>query len=287
MTMGCNEPFSPKGPFRLQQVAYGLLNAQSDTQYVLLYLNYNPPGYGSAAQMNRTFDTAATVTVASPTQSFAFHDTLLTPTIHAFVTQNFHPIPGTQYTLNASSATGVVSAMTEMPPKGVIEVRNQSPLFYPSSFSSGNIEIDVTLGAETKGYLAKFVLLYSLERDTSYRAGIEIPLSFVENSAGTLIPVYPQLQRATDPHQVAEFPVSNYLQIIAQLTDQFATRIILKEAHLYLLQVDKNLYDYFNVTNGFRDPYSIRTDQPDFTNIQGGYGVFGSFNADSLVIKLQ
>jgi hypothetical protein len=47
-------------------------------------------------------------------------------------------------------------------------------------------------------------------------------------------------------------------------------------------QVEENLYKYYNLANGFQDPYSIRTDQPDFSNIQGGLGIFGAMTLDSV-----
>jgi len=48
-----------------------------------------------------------------------------------------------------------------------------------------------------------------------------------------------------------------------------------------LAQVDLHLYNYYNVANAFRDPYSTRIDQPDYTNIGGGVGVFESMVHDS------
>jgi hypothetical protein len=92
------------------------------------------------------------------------------------------------------------------------------------------------------------------------------------------------LQRVVEPRPTVSYPVSNYLQVLAQVTAQYATRIIPKQAKFYLIQVDEHAYDYYNVVNGFQDRFSIRSDQPDYSNIQNGLGVFGSFITDSLVI---
>lgn len=282
--LACNEPFSPKGPFEQRFVAYAVLDARSDTQYVRLYLNYDPPGFDPHVVTGEQVDTTAQVIISTANQNFVFQDTLLAPSLHAFVNRSFHPLPGTPYSLSATSRLGSVSASTQMPGRGSLAVPNQSTLYFPSSFPNGNVELQGNLANGTRGFLVRFIFVYSLASDSSVRHEIEIPLSYVQNSSGISTPVYPQLQRNADPNPVIEFPVSNFLQVIAQLTDQYSTRILMKQAKFSLVQVDEGLYNYYNIANGFGDKFSIRTDQPDYTNIQNGYGVFGSFNVDSLVI---
>jgi hypothetical protein len=53
-----------------------------------------------------------------------------------------------------------------------------------------------------------------------------------------------------------------------------------------LTQVEPNLYMYYNLANGFQDEFSIRTDQPDYSNIQGGFGVFGAMTVDTVRVDL-
>lgn len=281
---GCNEPFSPKGPFEQRVVAYSVLNAQTDTQYVRMYLNYNPTGYNANAVPPEQYDTSAQVTISTANQSYVFHDTLLGSTLHAFVSRSFRPQHGISYVLNIASRYGNVTATTSMPGQGTLSVPDQSKLLFPNSFSDKNVDVEATLGATTEGFLVRFIFVFSLASDTTVLRQTEIPLSYNRDSNTSTTPVYPQLQRNVDPNPVISFPVANYLQTIAQLTDQYSTRIILKQTKFYLIQVDKSVYDYYNVVNGFEDKFSIRTDQPDYTNVQNGLGVFGSFAVDSLVI---
>jgi hypothetical protein len=49
-----------------------------------------------------------------------------------------------------------------------------------------------------------------------------------------------------------------------------------------LYQFDVNLYNYYNVANGFRDPLTLRSDSPDYTNIVDGLGVFGAITFNRL-----
>jgi hypothetical protein len=283
---GCNEPFSPKGPFEQKLVAYSILTPTSNVQYVRLYLNYNPPGFDPYAVTTEPYDTTAQVTVTGSGQTFMFHDTLLSPTLRAFVNSSFRPQAGIEYTLTAVSQHGTISATSSVPASGSLFIPNQSVLLYPTMFSDQSTDVHAGLSSQTRGFLVRFTLIFSLESDTTFKGQIEIPLSYGQDSAGIALPEYPQLQRMVDQRPIISFPVTNYLNTIATLTAEYQTRIILKEARFYLVQADANAYNYYNVVNGFRDQYSIRTDQPDFTNIQNGLGVFGSFNVDSLVIHL-
>jgi hypothetical protein len=284
--VGCNEPFSPKGPFQQRFVAYSVLNAQSDTQFVRLYLNYNPPGFDPHAVTTEKYDTSAQLTISSVNRSFNFHDTLLAASLHTFVNQSFRPQPGTVYVLNVSSQFGTITATTAMPARGTLSLPNPSTLIFASTFPDKNVEVDATLGPETRGFLVRFLLVYSIASDSAFVGETEIPMSYIQSTTGVSSPVFPQLQRTFTPNPIVTFPVNNYLQTIVGLTDQFKTKIILKQVKFFLVQVDEGLYNYYNVVSGFQDPYSIRTDKPDYTNIQNGFGVFGSFNVDSLVIHL-
>jgi hypothetical protein len=64
-----------------------------------------------------------------------------------------------------------------------------------------------------------------------------------------------------------------------------ASNPVLKNAVLVLTQVDANLYNYYNVVNGFQDEFTIRTDQPDVSSIQGGVGMFGAMTVDTVRVS--
>lgn len=42
-------------------------------------------------------------------------------------------------------------------------------------------------------------------------------------------------------------------------------------------QIGEPFFDFHSITGGFNDEFSIRTDQPDYTNISGGFGLFAAF----------
>ncbi len=68
---------------------------------------------------------------------------------------------------------------------------------------------------------------------------------------------------------------------------QYSNDVWPRRALFVLTQTEENLYKYYNIANAYQDQISVRTDQPDWTNINGGLGVFGAMIEDSTYIDLQ
>lgn len=78
-----------------------------------------------------------------------------------------------------------------------------------------------------------------------------------------------------------------YFDRLGAIYDRYPLGTVhVKRALVLMTQVERNLYTYVKVVNGFQDAYSIRTDQPDYTNIVGGHGIFGAMVEDSLSVDL-
>ena len=48
-----------------------------------------------------------------------------------------------------------------------------------------------------------------------------------------------------------------------------------------LMIFDENISNYYSTTNGFLDDFTIRIDEKDYSNIQGGLGIFGTYRTQS------
>ncbi len=290
---GCNELFSPKGPFEQRLVTYSVLSPMSDTQYVRVYLNYNPPGFDPYADTRDRADTTALVTISGAGETVSFHDILIIPsdqsrfsTLHAFVSSLFRPQPSTEYTLTVVSPKyGTVTASTQSPGKGILNIYDMSTLLFPENYLDGTIDVDVMLDSGTKGFIVRFVLVSAIQNNSTLTTETEIPLTYYQNAAGTWIPVYGTLFSAPSQFRHVSFAVRNYQQVLDNNTSKYGSKVYRKQAKFYLIQLDAGLYNYYGVVNGFQDPYSVRVDRPDYTNIQNGLGVFGSFNVDTLLIN--
>jgi hypothetical protein len=59
-------------------------------------------------------------------------------------------------------------------------------------------------------------------------------------------------------------------------------KLIFNRIVFRFLQVDQHWYDYYGTVREIQDPFSIRLDEPDFTNLSNGYGLFGACAVDSI-----
>jgi hypothetical protein len=111
---------------------------------------------------------------------------------------------------------------------------------------------------------------------------VEVPLSSRYDTDGNLLKTYPSLalvQALAASQKIVQihYDALQYTQTRAETIVKYpAAPIVWLRAAFILTQIDDVLYQYYYVNNGPMDESSIRLDQPDFTNIPDGLGVFGN-----------
>ncbi|MBM4167547.1 MAG: DUF4249 domain-containing protein [Ignavibacteria bacterium] len=297
---GCEEPFSPKGPFEESLVVYAILSNKSDTQYVRLYTTYNPSGFDP---LERTTDTPVTdadvVLQSSRGTSGALNDTMIVrwdksryqSDIRAYVLNNHRVEQGSTYTLRITSpGRDPVEATARVPEIGSVSIENSFALSQPDRFPE-NFVVRARLSSVALGYYVRFVIDYDIKRGGIWRSeSIEVPESIADVvDCRTYRAVYPRLTRRAfrnDPES-AVFENRAYQQTLGKLWgDAGDDSLRVRQARVELMQVEPHLYRYYNVVNGFQDERSIRSDEPDYSNIKGAVGIFGAFFSQSTIYEL-
>jgi hypothetical protein len=206
--------------------------------------------------------------------------------------------------VSSPTVGGTVSAITTVPGQGDITPINSFVLGSPLS-NDVDFGLTVTISPEAKAFLGRIYIdyLYPLGDGTYQSRRFEIPLSRVVISCfyNLYQETYPRPKRRStpaipaDPHDNRQYQKSDeqigynrlaYLQKISYLYDREGAGILFRQGVFYLLQFDEPLWKYYGVANIYRDSLSIRTDEPNYTNIQNGAGVFGSTAVDSVVRQL-
>jgi hypothetical protein len=166
--------------------------------------------------------------------------------------------------------------------------------------------LTAAISPEAEGFLTRIHVdyLYPVGDGTYQPKRFEIPLSREVISCfwDLYEESYPRPKRRSTPRNrpvvvanVIEFRVPDeqvaynraaYLHKISFLYDREGAGILFRQAVFYLVQFDEPLWKYYGVAKTYRDSFSIRTDEPDYGNIENGAGVFGSTAVDSLVLPL-
>ena len=110
----------------------------------------------------------------------------------------------------------------------------------------------------------------------------EVPLSSYVDNNGSLIRVFPSLAlvksfTVSQKTMQMKFDIGQYGLIRNEVSAKYpAAPVIWLQAVFEIIQVDDALFNYYYVYNGPVDKSSIRLDQPDYTNVPNGLGVFGN-----------
>jgi hypothetical protein len=300
---GCEDSFSPVVGYRDELVVYSVLDATRDTQYVRVYTTYNPPNYDPfSASFYTPVNDAIVLLTDNRGTSVPFHDTLVQAwdstrygkQVLAYVRYSFLPIRGRTYTLQVQSAkVGTALSVATVPGVATFSLANPPMLQFPELYDpSEQIVMNLVLSNATKGFMMRFFIDYEVAAPVPggwLPQRVEVPQTIIRAvSLDTLEATYPTLQirKTVDQgsDEKAAFGHSMYRTTLALLWRKYEKPgfIRMKRVVFYLYQVEANLFNYYNVANGFRDQLSVRTDEPDFTNIRNGVGLFGAFAIDSV-----
>jgi len=277
----CNQPFEPDGPVNSKLVIYSILNAASSTQYVRVSTTYQtPPGreiHDASVQMvynGRTVVFRDTTIISRDTDGH-------TTPIPVYVAYNQPISSGSRYLLVVSTPSGLSASASTMalnPP--TFYLKNQQIL---NRLSNEQITLSTSFGDFSGAFVMRFYLDFYGFVDGGWELHrSEVPLSSHNDKNGNLVKNYPSLAlvqslASSQKEVLIKFDTLQYSQTRAEVIAAYpAAPVVWLRGVFVLTQIDNTLFDYYYVNNGPIDKSSIRLDQPDYTNIPNGLGVFGS-----------
>jgi hypothetical protein len=269
--VGCDSTFNPDGPYKEKLVVYAVFSSRSDTQFVRVYTTSVSRNPSTAAGIPD-----ARVMITQGDSIYQFRDTTverndstLSPTrLKAYVAYRLHLTPGLRYGLSVTSpARGSVSSQASALYRGTM---------LTESSTSSSITVLVFPGVNARAHVVRMYLEYESRNDSVWVPGrIEIPRYVT--ATGEYVyprPVSREIQRVN-------FDALSYASVVAGLRQQGLVRLL--RTVFVLTQLDGTLYAYYSTVNGFPDTGTLRLDEPDYTNIDGGLGVF-AMSSDTILL---
>lgn len=301
---GCNHPFSPKGPYSDNLVVYGILTNRSDTQYVRVYSSYNPPGINPLAQTSDNALRGAGVVVTGGAAPFQFLEkttprldkSRYTDDILVYASYPFPIEAGKTYDLSVTTKDfGGITATVIVPKRGRIQFLNAYVLNGGGN-EDENIVVYGWIRELTYGVMMQLHLFYDvLEGNSWVTHRQEMPSVRVVFLDGSKVYFFPVMRRRQtsgiikdkEENEMFVFDKKAYFEKIGEILSPYPVGTVhIKRALVVFTQIDRDLYAYSKRVNGFEDPFSIRTDLPDYTNISGGHGIFGAMVDDSSSVEI-
>ena len=289
MCSGCENNFSPTGNFQKQLVVYGVLSNRSDSQYVRIYTTYNPPGNNPAEHATDTGVHGANVTMTDDSTTYVLKETAIprddttrySSDIVGYVAFPCRLRTGKTYSLAIASDQGYATAIVSVPAHGYLYFDKEYIFEYPRS-TTDDISVTTGVSGGALGYLVRLFVNFDVMVGQNWEhRRLEVP-SFGDSLMTPGAYGYPTLTLRSENSFDVVFGHDAYLGLLKeQIERPYGKSYRLTSATFVLTQVEPNLCNYYNTVNAFQDTYSIRLDQPDFTNIVGGVGVFGAMVEDS------
>ncbi len=280
---GCEQPFSPK---RIEEGTYVLQCFVEVTQLVtvqrpvvLLARVYDVEGldpstntidpaikgaYVELTSQGRTYELQETTRVRMDSLRYGTEEPYYTATVAS-------PGAGGSIRIMATLPDGhVLDAETHVPRQRGFELSYQSIV---RVFGSPDLEISWEYPRESEEGHLFFVRLsipYTKRVDGGEEFGVVEVAQYYEGSQ----PVYPLPSTRTN----CSFPFACIDSAMTAIAGGDTNKIAygLHEAVLEVLEFDLPLSKYYASTRGSLDRFSIRANQPTFSNINGGVGILGT-----------
>lgn len=127
-----------------------------------------------------------------------------------------------------------------------------------------------------------YIIYNKTENGVQYRKSVPVPLEYYKKG-GEEIPIYPN--PSATPYVNIKMETINKLMKSISDGDEEKRHYEFMYCILEVITYDKNLSLYNSSSNTVLDDYSIKLDETDYTNITGGFGVFGSLVKSTFIIK--
>lgn len=277
---GCDNSFDPKEEYQERIVVFAVLDVTSPVQVVRLERTFDAAGTNPNEPIGKQPVTDAKVRIQTNKRTFTLTDTLVDigagTMKKIWITRELLPVEGAVYTLLVEvPGLPAISSQATVPSRAFVQLLapDVAGLRKGVELRAGAISTSAT----PRGFY--FRLWITGEKTVNGKRvelRYEIPRGIDPKTGNT---EYTKPSRDIS----VEFPTEFLADLRARLEQTDSTQNIQVVGTAYSL--DTYLYAYYQTVRGFDDPVSVRQDKPDFTNIDGGIGVFGAISTDSVRIS--
>ena len=298
--VSCDDQVDPKTDFKDVYALNCVIRGDTSFQVATITRSYNVDGFDPLTNTNDPFIKGAVIklTYQSNGKTYTFRDTTaIRPDDSRYSTpMNYYYIKDFRPT--TESAISVEAVL----PNGKV-LRANSTTFYASPYliqdNFYSIPIAVignylvfnwTSLVSTKNekiyYVPELVIKYAkVQNGVSVEMQKKVPLFYISGDNGD-VPLYPSIQGDITNVRFDTLTIRRALEEISA-GDPNKQNYIIHKAVFRLLITDKNLAVYYAAQKTFLDEFSVRVTQPEFTNISGGLGIFGTLTSTQINVPIK
>lgn len=286
----CEQNVDPKAPFRERYIFNLIIRGDTSYQIATLTTNYTVAGIDPYENQVDPSIKNADIRIWYKDEVYKMRDTTISrqdtsrykSPLNFYYLTNFKPVSETPVDIKVELNNGrILTAFTKIPSKLNID---SVDLNIPSD-DKPNFSYVWKNNLEGNYYSYRFRFFYTVNEGNKVIWYIkEVPLTYIK-SGDKYNPFFPTISKNTAVFYDNSSLDSAMVQISKDDWDK--SKYEIKRAEFEVLIFDKPLSDYYSSTHGYLDDYSIRVDESDYTNINGGYGIFASYLNQKIVVKFK
>ncbi len=280
----CDNSFTPKTDFQKEYILNCVLRPDTTYQTATISQSYNVSGFDPSSNTIDPSIVGAKIKLFYNDSVFVFRDSTAPRNdtsrykdpVHFYYIKGFSFSGRKPARLEAQLPDGtVLSSSTETPELGSLFFM-RGDLTIPGARSDYiHVEWQGTDASENLYFEPKLeIIYYKRSSGSGVKFSKEVPLGYFHQS-GSYIPNYP----IVSSQNYINFDMSAVNRAMTGIagSDTSKKNYFILSAHLDLYIYDPNLAAYVASSQLYMDGFTVRIDQPDFTNVTGGLGIFGSF----------
>ncbi|HEY9186765.1 MAG TPA: hypothetical protein VIR55_02560 [Ignavibacteria bacterium] len=274
----CNDDFDIVKDYHEQLVVFLVLDNRADKQIIKIQKLQNDVGLNDN---NKVLKDLSVRLIDTYGVAHYFKDTVLNGV------NNFNVLFVDSLDLKEGTYSLFVNSGNKLYAWSNVTVRAPQ-LIYVSSFNE-YYKINISKSASSRGVLVKsFVCFDRVDNGITTSDMMEIPSKFSVNGTDTT-EIYPAVEKSDYSENKSIEVIIGYNAIVytkQKIINRYHIESKdIKKIKIFSFSYDWNLYEYIMSYKGYSDPYSVRLDKPNYSNIIFGNGVFGAIRVDSTEIK--
>lgn len=285
----CNNTFDPNAPFRERYALTGIMRSDTTLQIVTLSKSYEPgDGVNPLTNNQDPAIIGAQVNLWYRDTLYPMRDTTFVrvdtsrykDSVHCYYVNNLMPQGNEYVDIEALLPNGrLLQSSTQLPDAGAYNFFD-----YTSDQTippAGKDFINVTWSSLPGIIYSPRVFITYYPKGSTQQEEWQMPLFYI-NDGGKQVPVFSNPSKSNFV-SVDMNTIAQYLNEIPQGGNKKDYTIAGVEVEVIAYDINLSTY-YLSLQTG-QDAFTIKLDSPDYTNIQGGYGIFGSYVKTDFKLK--
>lgn len=283
ISFSCNNTLEPNAAFRERYVLTGIMRSDTTLQVVTITHTYRPETTTNPyTYTDEPYVIGAEVNMWYREKLYEFRDTTLSridttrykEPVHCYYVNNLKPASNEYIDIEALLPNGLLLQSTTLTPAAdslsFFDINSDKVI--PNQTLNNNINI--TWKPLDKVLFSPRIEIVYFKFGDPVEHLKEVPLLYYDNN-GASTPIFPKASSASTL-TLNLSTISRALQEISA-GDENKGNYSIEEMNVVVIAYDPFLSSYYSSIQAPTNGYVVTLDEPDYTNIQGGYGIFGSY----------